>query len=131
MLPPEMREGGRGRVLGGANAKLFADALAQLFVDGGDAGFAVELDEGVALGHVFQFALDHGLIADEGPVEVVGESHGVEAGEIVAIDAANDAAGDEGEDEAVGEDDGARAKGGNDAVLELVEEIGGVHEGEG
>ena len=75
MLPPEMREGGRGRVLGGANAELFADALAQLFVDGGDAGFAVELDEGVALGHVFQFALDHGLIADEGPVEVVGERH--------------------------------------------------------
>src|SRR5216683_1894695 len=168
MLPPEMREGGRGRVFGGANAELFADALAQLLVDGGNAGFTIELDEGVALGHVFEFAFDHGLIADEGPVEVVGEGHvaaglpvadglgffefagkgglgtdiepesemraqghGVKAGEVVSIDAANDAAGDKGEDEAVGEDDGAGAKGGNDAMLELIEEIGGVHEGEG
>src|SRR5580700_2622293 len=75
MLPPQMREGGRGYVFRGADAELFTDALAQLFVDGGDAGFAVELDEGVALGHVFQFALDHRLIADEGPVEVVRERH--------------------------------------------------------
>src|SRR5260370_12206491 len=167
MLPPEMRQSGRGRVFGGADAKLLADALAQLLVDGGDAGFAVKLDEGVALGHVFEFALDHGLVADERPVEIVGErhvtaglpiadglgffefageggfraniepegemraeGHGVEAGEVIAIDAPNDAAGDEGEDEAVGEDDGAGAKSGNDAMLELIEEIGGVHEGE-
>src|SRR5258707_3797284 len=59
------------------------------------------------------------------------EGHGVKAGEVIAIDAGNHAAGDEGEDEAVGEDDGAGAEGGNDAVLELVEEIGGVHQGEG
>src|SRR6266404_2153871 len=167
MLPPEMREGGRGCVFGGADAELLADALAQLFVDGGDAGFAVKLDEGVALGHVFEFALDHGLVTDEGPVEIVGErhvaagfpvadglgffefageggfradieperemraeGHGVEAREVIAVNAANDASSDEGEDEAVGENDGAGAKSGNDAVLELVEEIGGVHEGE-
>src|ERR1700720_1661291 len=59
------------------------------------------------------------------------ERHGVEAGEVIAIDAANDAAGDEGEDEAVGEADGAGAESGNDAMLEVVEEGGGVHEGEG
>src|SRR5580692_2559909 len=168
MLPPQMREGGRGYVFRGADAELFTDALAQLFVDGGDAGFAVEFDEGVALGHVFEFALDHRLVADEGPVEIVGErhvaasfpiadglgffefareggfwadvepegemraqGHGVEAGEVIAIDATNDAAGDEGEDEAVGENYGAGAESGNDAVLELVEEIGSVHESEG
>src|SRR5258705_912558 len=166
MLPPEMGQSGRGRVFGSADAKLLADSLAQLFVDGGDAGFAVKLDEGVALGHVFEFALDHGLVADEGPVEIVrerhitagfpiadgvgflefageggfradvepegemrAEGHGVEAGEVIAIYAANDAAGDEGEDEAVGEDDSAGAKSGNDAMLELIEEIGSVHEG--
>src|SRR5882762_4078743 len=168
MLPPEMGQSGRGCVFGGADAKLLADALAQLFVDGGDAGFAVKLDEGVALGHVFEFALDHGLVADEGPVEIVrerhvaagfpiadglgffefageggfradvepegemrAEGHGVEAGEVIAIDAANYAAGDEGEDEAVGEDDSAGAKSGNDAMFELIEEIGGVHKCEG
>src|ERR1700719_4085828 len=75
MLPPEMGQGRRGCVFGSADTELFADALAQLLVDGGDAGFTVELDEGVALGHVFEFALDHRLIADEGPVEVVGERH--------------------------------------------------------
>src|SRR5579859_1059625 len=168
MLPPEVRESGRGSVFGGADAELFANALAQLLVDGGDTGFAIEFDEGVALGHVFEFAFDHGLIADERPVEIVGERHvaagfpvadglgffelaceggfgadikpegemraechGVEAGEVIAIDAANHAAGNEREDETVGEDDGAGAEGGNDAVLELIEEIGGIHEREG
>src|SRR6266478_8559158 len=163
MSPPEMGQSGRGRVFGSADAKLLANALAQLFVDGGDAGFAVKFDERVALGHVFEFALNHGLVADEGPIKIVGErhvaagfpiadglgffefagegsfgtdvepegemraeGHGVKAGEVIAIDAPNDAAGDEGEDEAVGEDDGAGAKGGHDAMLELVEKIGGV-----
>src|SRR5271165_1129381 len=163
-----MRESGRWRVFGNANAELLTDALAQLFVDRGDAGFAIEFDEGIFLGHAFQFALDHGLVAHERPVEIMGarhvaagfpvadglgflefageggfradvqpegevraQGHGVEAGEVIAIDAADDAAGDQGEDEAVGEDDGAGAKSGNDAVLELVEEVGGVHEGQG
>src|SRR5882762_3100605 len=167
MLPPEVRECGRGSVFGGADTELFADALAELLVDGRDAGFAVELDEGVFLGHVFEFTLDHSLVADERPIEIVGErhvaagfpiadglgffefaseggfgadvepesemwteGHGVEAGEVIAIDAADDAAGDEREDEAVGEDDGAGAESRNDAMLELVEEVGGVHEGE-
>src|ERR1700722_954663 len=58
------------------------------------------------------------------------EGHGVEVGEVMAINAAHDAAGDEGEDEAVGENNGARAESGNDAMLELIEEVGGVHEGE-
>ena len=43
-----MGERGARRVLGGADAQLFADALAKLLVDGGNAGFAVELDEAVA-----------------------------------------------------------------------------------
>src|SRR5208283_783847 len=137
-------------------------------IDGGDVGFAVEFDETVFLGHDFEFALDHGLVANEGPIEVVRErhvasgfsvadglgffelasesgfgadvelegkvrakSHGVESGEVIAVDTANDAASDEGEDETIGEDDGARAESGNDAVLQLIEEVGGVHEGEG
>ncbi len=58
------------------------------------------------------------------------KSHGVKSGEVIAIDAANDAASDEREDEAIGEDDGAGAERGNDAMLELIEEIGGVHQGE-
>ena len=47
----------------------------KLLVDGGDAGFAVQFDEVVALGHHFEFALDHRLIANEGPVEVVRKRH--------------------------------------------------------
>src|SRR5215831_3056169 len=166
-LPPEMRESGGWRVLGSADIELFGDALAELLVDHGDAGLAVEFDEGVALGHAFEFALDHGLVANEGPVEVVreghvaagfpiadglgflefagksgfradiepegkmrAEGHGIEASEIVAVDAANDAAGNEREDEAVGEDHGARPERGDDAMLELVEEVGGVHQSE-
>src|SRR5450755_54595 len=64
-LPPEMRKRRRRRVFGGANSQAFADSLAQLLVYGGDAGLAVEFDEIVALGHDFEFALDHGLVADE------------------------------------------------------------------
>src|SRR5450755_3780933 len=70
-----MGERGAGSVLGGADAQLFANALAKLLVYGGDAGLAVEFDKAVALGHDFEFALDHGLVADEGPVEIVRERH--------------------------------------------------------
>ncbi len=70
-----MSERGGRRVLGRANAQLLADALAKLFVDGGDAGFAVEFDERVALGHYFELAFDHRLVANERPVEVVRERH--------------------------------------------------------
>src|SRR5947207_3894897 len=48
-LPPEVRERGGRRVLCAANAELLADALAQLLIYRGDAGFAVELDEIVTL----------------------------------------------------------------------------------
>ena len=118
-------------------------------IDRGNAGFAVEFDEGVALGHDFEFTHDHGLVANEGPIEVVRErhvatgfpiadglgllefasegglradvepeseirakSHGVETGEVVAIDAANDAAGNQSKNETVGENDCAGAKAG-------------------
>src|SRR5208283_1793167 len=59
------------------------------------------------------------------------QGHGVKAGYVIAIDTAHNAAGDKGEDKTVSEDDGARTKGGHDAMLELVEEIGGVHERQG
>ncbi len=41
----------------------------------GNAGFAIEFDEAVLLGHDFEFALDHGLVANEGPIEIVREGH--------------------------------------------------------
>src|SRR5260370_21655359 len=163
-----MGESGGRRVFGGANAELFADALAKLLVDGGNVGFAIELDETVFLGHDLEFALDHGLVANEGPIEVMrkghvasgfpiadglgffefaseggfganvepkgevrAKSHGVKASKVITIDTANDAASDQGEDETIGENDGARAEGGNDAMLQLIEEVGGVHDGEG
>src|ERR1700749_2948396 len=74
-LTPEMLQCGRRRVFCGANAEAFADALAQLFVDARDAGLAIEFDEAVALSHGFKFALDHRLVANEGPVEIVRERH--------------------------------------------------------
>src|SRR5450755_2326950 len=54
---------------------MFADAMAKFTVHLGDAGFAVELDEAVALGHDFELALDHGLVTNEGPVQIVRERH--------------------------------------------------------
>ena len=162
-----MGECGRRRVFGGTNAEMLADSLTKLSVDGGDAGFAVELDEGVALGHDFKFTLDHGLVANERPIEIVrkrhvaagfpiadglgflefagegsfranvepkgeigAKGHGVETGEIVSIDTANDAAGNQGENEAVGENDCAGTKSRNNAMFELVEKVGGVHQSE-
>src|SRR5271169_4221772 len=70
-----MRKSGGGRVFRGANAQVFANALAELLVHGGDTSFTVKLDESVALGSKFEFALDHGLIADERPVQVMREGH--------------------------------------------------------
>src|SRR5271165_5197455 len=70
-----MGESGRGSVLGGTDAKLLADALAKLLVDAGNACFAIEFDEAVFLGHDLEFTFDHGLIANEGPIEVVRERH--------------------------------------------------------
>ena len=163
-----MGESGRRSVFGGTDAKLFADALAELLVDRRDVGFAIEFDETIFLGHDFELALDHGLVANEGPIKVVRErhvascfpiadglcflefasesgfgpdvepkgkvrtkGHSVEAGEVIAIDAANNAARDERKDETIGEDNGAGAQSRNNAMLQLVEKVGGVHECEG
>jgi len=167
VLAPEMRQSGGRSVLGRADAKLFADALTKKFVHGGNAGFAIELDEGAFLGHDLEFPFNHGLVADEGPVEIVrerhvaarfpvadglgflefagersfgadiepesnmrAERHGVETGEVIAIDAADDTSSDQRKDESIGEDNSTGAQRGNDAVLQLVEEIGGIHQSE-
>src|ERR1700730_3685478 len=75
LLAPEMCErGGRG-VFRGAYTELLTDALAELLVHIRDAGFAIEFDEAVTLGHDFEFALDHGLVADEGPIQIVRQGH--------------------------------------------------------
>ena len=54
---------------------MFGDALAELAIDSRDRSFAVEFDKAVALGHDFELALDHRLVANEGPVEIVRERH--------------------------------------------------------
>src|SRR5262249_38005429 len=145
----------------------FADALAQELVHGRYAGFAVELNKVVALCHDFKFALDHGLVADERPIEIVRKrhvasgfpiadglcflelarerrlrpdikpegkiwpkGHGVKATQIVAIDAANNAASNEREDKTVSENHCARTQSRQNAVFDLVEKVGGVHQGE-
>src|SRR5215831_15696549 len=56
--------------------------------------------------------------------------HGVKSAHVVAVDAANDATAYQSENVAVGEHDGAGAQRGKNAVLDLVEEIGGVHQGQ-
>ena len=70
-----MGQSGRGSVLCSANSEMFGDALAEKFVHGGNAGFAVELHETVLFGHGLKFALNHGLIADERPIQIVREGH--------------------------------------------------------
>src|SRR5579863_3767317 len=70
-----MRQSGGGRVLGGTDPELLRNAQPQNFVDRGDAAFSVKLDEGMALGHDFEFPFNHGLIADKRPIEVVRERH--------------------------------------------------------
>ena len=57
------------------DAEARADLLAELAVDVGDAGFAIELDEGVAARKIFEFFFDQRLIADEGLEKIVGEGH--------------------------------------------------------
>src|ERR1700722_17154953 len=74
-LPPEVRQGVRRRVVRAADAEMRSDALAQDLVDLRHAAFAVHLDEVVPLREIFEFALDHRLVADEGLEEVVGERH--------------------------------------------------------
>src|SRR5207245_2276896 len=74
-LPPEMSKRRRRSVFRAANPQLFADALAQLLVHGGNAGLAVQLNKSVPLGHHFEFAFDHRLVADKGPVKIVRQRH--------------------------------------------------------
>ena len=54
--------------------------------------------------------------------------HRVKAADVIAIDAANDAARDQRENKSVGKHDGAGAQRGQNAVLDLIEEIRGVHQ---
>ena len=70
-----MGQSGRGSVLCSANSEMFSNALAEKFIDGRHAGFAVEFDETVFFCHGFEFAFDHRLIADERPVQIVRERH--------------------------------------------------------
>src|SRR5262249_50247394 len=80
----------------------------------------------------FEFARESGFGADVEPEgEMRAQGHGIEAGEVVAVDAAHHAASDEREDEAVGKDDRAGSQSRNDAMFELIEEVGGIHQGEG
>src|SRR5262249_33887709 len=70
-----MRERGGRIVLCTANAKMLGDALAKKFVYSRHVGLAIEFDEVVLLGLGFEFALNHRLIANERPVQIVGKRH--------------------------------------------------------
>src|SRR5215468_7015764 len=70
-----MRERGGWIVLRAANAKMLCDALAKKFVHGRHVGLAIEFDKIVFLGLSFEFALNHRLIADERPVQIVRKRH--------------------------------------------------------
>ncbi len=63
--------------------------------------------------------------------QVRAQRHGVELEQVLAVDAANRTAGDQGIDKSVGQDDHAGTQRGDDAVFELVEEIGGIHQHQG
>src|SRR5215475_9775823 len=54
---------------------MFGDALAKKLILGRDAGFAVEFNEAVFFCHSFEFALNHRLIANERPVQIVRKRH--------------------------------------------------------
>src|SRR5215813_229171 len=70
-----MRERGGGIVLCTADAQMLGDALAKKFVHSRHVGLAIEFDEIVFLGLGFEFALNHRLIADERPVQIVRKRH--------------------------------------------------------
>ena len=76
-----------------------------------------------------EFAVEGDFWADVKPEREVRAQRGfVDAVQIIAADAANGGARDQREDVAVGEDDQAGAQRGKNAALELVEEIGAVHQ---
>jgi hypothetical protein len=62
--------------------------------------------------------------------EMRAKGHGVEASHVIAINATNNAASDQSKDKAICEDNRAGTKSGDDAMLELIEEIGSVHKSE-
>src|ERR1700746_1952959 len=75
VLSPEVRERGRRSVLRTSNAQLLANALPQKFVDRRHAGLAIEFQKVVPLCHRFKFPLDHCLVTDERPIQIVRKRH--------------------------------------------------------
>src|SRR5258708_17135772 len=71
-LPPEMRESSRGSVFGGADTKLLADALPQLFIHGGGPGPALPLAKRMPLCPYFEIPPGPHLGPDEGDVQLLG-----------------------------------------------------------
>src|ERR1700723_1214276 len=71
ILAPEMRERVRRLVFRALDPKLRGDAFAQQSIHVRDVGLAVEFNETVSLGKIFEFPLDHGLVADEGLEQIV------------------------------------------------------------
>ena len=61
----------RRLVLRSPNAKVRRDAHAEYAVHFGDASLAVQFDETVPLGKIFELALDHGLVPDKRLKEIV------------------------------------------------------------
>src|SRR4029077_12183975 len=78
-----------------------------------------------------KFAAEGGLRSDVEPKsEMRTQSHGVEAAEIIAVDAADNAARNESENVAIGKNNRAGLQGRNNAMLDLVEEVCGIHQRE-
>src|ERR1700722_290277 len=74
-LSPELRERVRRLVMGAANAQVRSDALSQVAVHRGNAGFAVKFDEAVALRQIFEFFFGQRLIFDELLEHIVRDRH--------------------------------------------------------
>src|SRR5438128_6777253 len=70
-----MRQRGGRSVFCAANAEVLGNTLTQKFVHGGHVRLTIKLDEIVLLSLGFEFALNHRLIADERPVQIVRKGH--------------------------------------------------------
>src|SRR5206468_4474505 len=78
-----------------------------------------------------KFAAEGGFRTNVQPKSEMGaQSHSVKSAEVITIDAANHAASDERENVAVGENHGAGFERRNDAMFELIEKVGAVHQRE-
>src|SRR5258708_25225952 len=71
-LPPEMRESSRGSVFGGADTKLLADALPQLFIHGGGGGLPTPSHKRIPPCPYFLIPLYYHLVGAEGSTQNVG-----------------------------------------------------------